>query len=339
MPLYCALQTLIQVGYISFLLTIGCSTVAIYTTSNDVLKIFDSHARDSFGMADACGTCVLLEVNSINNLLQYFQNLYKCDVLFELKGVKIAVAQFTENTILHTNISQSTLTCCSSTCHNHAVIDNLNSSIQCYAICFYSICFSVINPCSYWNDLALNAIAEHGDVFYQKTLNNGQQFTCNKLPSTVNIYGANVDVVFGTKQQGTFSPTSISDKLALEKLILDNATENTGFLLWTSSYCLSCIFQHGNGTRQKRTKYFLVACDESQTINLFENVTDSLINKFCNIVSHKLKSDEIEYNIQFLSCSCQSTKPERQKITQKHKSSTQKKLIADRKELCKLRTC
>ena len=43
MPLDCALQTFIQ-GYISFLLTIGCSIVAIYTTSNDVLKIFDSHA-------------------------------------------------------------------------------------------------------------------------------------------------------------------------------------------------------------------------------------------------------------------------------------------------------
>ena len=73
MPLDCALQTLIQEGYISFLLIIGCSTIAIYTTSNSVLKIFDSHARDSFGMADACGTCVL-EVYSINNLLQYFQN-------------------------------------------------------------------------------------------------------------------------------------------------------------------------------------------------------------------------------------------------------------------------
>ena len=89
-------------------------------------------------------------------------------------------------------------------------------------------------------------------LFYQETLNGGQQFTCNKLPTTVNIYSASVDVVFGTKQQGTFSPTS--DKLVLEKLILDNATENTGFLLWTSSYCLSCIFQHDNGTRQKRTK-------------------------------------------------------------------------------------
>ena len=129
---------------------------------------------DSFGMADACGTCVL-EVYSINNLLQYFQNWYKCNVLFEVKGVEIAVAQFTENTILHTNISQSALTC-----DNQAFIDNLNSSIQCYAICFYSICYSVIKPCSSWNDLALNAIAEHGDFFYQETLYDGQQFTFTK---------------------------------------------------------------------------------------------------------------------------------------------------------------
>ena len=37
------------------------STIAIYTTSNGVLlKIFDSHARYLFGMADAQGTCVFL---------------------------------------------------------------------------------------------------------------------------------------------------------------------------------------------------------------------------------------------------------------------------------------
>ena len=83
-----------------------------------------------------------------------------------------------------------------------------------------------------------------------------------------------------------------------------------------------------------------MASDESQTINLFEKFTDSnsLVNKCSNIVSHKLKSDEIQYNIQFLSCSCQLTKSERQKITKKHKSITQKKLIADRKKYANLRT-
>ena len=41
-----------------------------------------------------------------------------------------------------------------------------------------------------------------------------------------------------------------------------------------------------------------MACDEIQIINLFVNFTDSdsLVNKFGNIVSHKPKSDEIEYN-------------------------------------------
>ena len=154
-------------------------------------------------------------------------------------------------------------------------------------------------------------------IFYQETLNGGQQFTCNKLPSTVNIYGANVDVRFGTKQQGTFSPTSISHQLVLEKLISDNATENTVFLFLTeaTAYAFFSIMVQD----KKETKFFLVACDESQTINLFEKFTDSdsLVNKCCNIVSHKLKSDEIEYNIRFLSCLCQLTTSERQNITQK----------------------
>ena len=163
-------------------------------------------------MADARGTCVLLEVNSINNLLQYFQNLYKCDVLFEVLKL---LSQFTENTILHTNIFQSTLTCCSSTCDKQFKFFNtMLCNMFLFYLFFYSICFFIIKPCSYRNDLALNDIAEHGDFFYQETLNDGRQFTCNKLPSTANIFGANVDVVFGTKQQGTFS-TSISNKLVL----------------------------------------------------------------------------------------------------------------------------
>ena len=75
MALDCALQSLLLESYNSFLLTIGCNTVSIYTLPNGVLKIFDSHARDLFGMAHSHGTCVLLEVNSINNLVEYFKNL------------------------------------------------------------------------------------------------------------------------------------------------------------------------------------------------------------------------------------------------------------------------
>jgi hypothetical protein len=41
--------------------------------------------------------CNLVEVDSINNLLQYFQELYQPDVIFELKGVKIIVQQDKQN--------------------------------------------------------------------------------------------------------------------------------------------------------------------------------------------------------------------------------------------------
>ena len=95
MPLDYALQNLLQENYDSFFVTIGSNTVSVYLMLNGSLKIFDSHARDSFGMAHAHGTCVLLEVDSVNNLMAYFRTLYRQDILFELKGVKINVAQMT----------------------------------------------------------------------------------------------------------------------------------------------------------------------------------------------------------------------------------------------------
>jgi uncharacterized membrane protein YcfT len=73
-------ENLMQEGYNSFLLTIGCNTVSVYTT-HGLLKVFDSHARNSFSMTDASGTCVLLEINSIINLVEYFKTLHGTDVL------------------------------------------------------------------------------------------------------------------------------------------------------------------------------------------------------------------------------------------------------------------
>ena len=72
---------------------------------NGSLKIFDSHARDPFGFPHPHGTCVLLEVSSINNLIEYFKMFYKVYILFELKGIKINVAQFTQIANLHTKQS------------------------------------------------------------------------------------------------------------------------------------------------------------------------------------------------------------------------------------------
>ena len=61
MPLDSALQQLQQETFHLFLLTIEYNTVSIITESNGIIKVLDSHARDSFGMAHPHGTCVLLE--------------------------------------------------------------------------------------------------------------------------------------------------------------------------------------------------------------------------------------------------------------------------------------
>ena len=90
MPLENAIQALLRQNYNSFLLTILSTTVAIYCISDGKFKIFDSHARDLFGMPHPQGTCVLLEVNTLNELVNYFQMVYQSpDVIYEIKGVHI----------------------------------------------------------------------------------------------------------------------------------------------------------------------------------------------------------------------------------------------------------
>ena len=73
MPLDSALEQLQRETFSTFLLTIEQNTVSIFTDSNGLLKVFDSHARDSFGMPHPCGTCVLLEFDSVNDLTEYFK--------------------------------------------------------------------------------------------------------------------------------------------------------------------------------------------------------------------------------------------------------------------------
>ena len=63
-PIDSAFESLLSQNYSSFILTIGCIGVGIYHTDNGSYKIFDSHARDEYGRSQ--GTCVLLEVPSIN---------------------------------------------------------------------------------------------------------------------------------------------------------------------------------------------------------------------------------------------------------------------------------
>jgi hypothetical protein len=155
----------------------------------------------------------------------------------------------------------------------------------------------------------------------------------------VKIYGAIVNVLCTSKHEGNFS--NVENKIL--EMMLGNSTENTGFLLSFSSCCFSCIFSHENHRgHPKRTNYFLVACYEMQKINVFEKFTDSkfLVNKISTIVKNKCNRDDMDYNIQFLSCTCSLTKREKQKVSRKHKSSRQKSLVASNcKKNCEYGTC
>ena len=83
-PLIVAFELLLGDDFTSFMLTITTCTVAILVKSNDSFKVFDSHSRDSQGMFDPCGTCVLVEIASIYKLVEYFKKLlpwnYRCSL-------------------------------------------------------------------------------------------------------------------------------------------------------------------------------------------------------------------------------------------------------------------
>ena len=64
-----AFESLLAENYTNFVLTVGCTAVAIYCNGNVEFKIFDSHARDSYGRSHTQGTCVLLEVLSLSDLV------------------------------------------------------------------------------------------------------------------------------------------------------------------------------------------------------------------------------------------------------------------------------
>ena len=100
-------------------------------------KVFDSHAGDLCGRSNINGACVLLELSSLNCLIQYFQSIH--NDLFEIKGVNIHKVQLLQGT----------------------VIQNDNFNVSC-AVAVYSICYSIMKSCGYWNSNTLSNIIDGG---------------------------------------------------------------------------------------------------------------------------------------------------------------------------------
>ena len=65
------------------------NTVAILMPFPGVFEVFDSHSRDVFGRPSALGYCVLISVEEMENLGEYFRLTCRSNVVipFELKDV------------------------------------------------------------------------------------------------------------------------------------------------------------------------------------------------------------------------------------------------------------
>ena len=83
-------EVFFSLHYNSCLLTIVMNTVAIMMPFPCVFKVFDSHSRDVFGRPSVLGYCILISVEGIENLEEYFQLTSRSNAMipFELKGVK-----------------------------------------------------------------------------------------------------------------------------------------------------------------------------------------------------------------------------------------------------------
>ena len=93
--------------YNAFLLTIEISTTAIGLDSKGNYKLFDSYSRDVYGKVS--GTSILLEFDTILEVVLYLQNLYgdRSVVSFEVIGVKVSCLADHENSMNKTFGSQS----------------------------------------------------------------------------------------------------------------------------------------------------------------------------------------------------------------------------------------
>ena len=217
-----AFESLLSQNYSAFILTIECISVSIYHTDNGSYKIFDSHARDEYGRSHPSGTCVLLEVPSIQGLVQCFQTIHSLSDNYELRGVQISTYEVTRVNNLREE-------------HNC-------SCKQCSAVGLYAMCYSVAKSCSYWNSRTLYCIADQGNKLYHN-MGINRCLKMADLYTSLDICGVEISVQLKAQSYGMLSTSLNNTKNKLENLIFNNYSGNTGFLLWLASYCITCIFQ------------------------------------------------------------------------------------------------
>ena len=310
MPLGRAFNTLLSLDYNLFILTVGIIGVGIYSIQDGKFKVFDSHARDVYGNSHPEGKCVLLEIPSIDNLVQYFQSLYRNQEIYELKGIHIY--NFEENV------------CSSKLLKDSSVLKNDNfvcSCKQCSAIAFYAMCYSVINPCGYWTSRTLVSLAHNGCRLYNDMGINRHIMPVD-LPSKVTISEVDINCTIYFGSSGVLCCKLSESKYILKMLISRYCDSVTGFLLWLGMYCIGCVVQKRTVKKWRRNIFSLVAYDErfSPAIRHFKGIEgiDSFVEEICKVAEMKWNCQEVPYQIQFMLCSSSVESDQRKEIVRKH---------------------
>lgn len=121
------------------------------------------------------------------------------------------------------------------------------------------------------------------------------------LYMSLDICGVEISVQLKAQSYGMLSSSLNNTQNKLENLIFNNYSGNTGFLLWLASYCITCIFQQ---TVRAKYMFSLLTYEDTcepaiQQIKI--SGIPSLVQAISNIVTKKLKTDIVHYEMQFLS--------------------------------------
>ena len=328
LPLREAFELLLRENFKSFILTITICTVGVLVKSNGTFKVFDSHSRDSEGMFNPFGNCVLIEIASLDKLVEYFENLYigSKDAVYELKGVQTLTDETGSVGLTRREISLPVNNLVGSP---ESESDTFCSCARCCFICFYAICFSVLKEIRYWNENTLDAILEKSNQLHESIMLK-EHCRVSDLPDSLTIDVANIKARFNVVYKETKKEQESSFVVQeMENVIRENQADNTGVLISSSKCYVCCIFKRRNMGRTSYAVFGLNNDEESKgyVYEIVENVT-SAIELLVKMLTDKTTLERNTYEMQFIKCSCDVSEKDRQKIIRRHMSIKQKQNFA-----------
>ena len=100
-----------------------------------------------------------------------------------------------------------------------------------------------MKSCSYWNSNILSKVIQYGKRLYENLSSLNKYLPSDDLPKTVDVCGTERSLDLKSDCSEGILSDSVDSKSFLESLVRNNS-ECTGFLMWFSVFCMTCIFKH-----------------------------------------------------------------------------------------------